>query len=271
MPSTEIIILAQGTQERLGHHLGPKQLLALPRCGNIPIMCRTTRQAWQRSDWWPTIVTWPHVRAGLSWSAPDGERKTITPAYVSLPEPGNSSLKGIARYLEQRTQSGRHYDHTIVLLGDVVYSWACLDAIWRQSKTCGFVGTSDLSSGSGELWGVAWSREHELSMIADLQDAMLRHPPFEDTYQPGQLRRWITGWRRGDIVDHVAKATIAMRYAAVDDYTHDIDRPSDLFLLPALSVSAAADDARHGVSWEGVTWDGLATADLPSTRPQEDL
>ncbi len=256
----EVIILAQGTQQRLGRQHGPKQLLGLPACGGVPIMCRTVRQVFSLSDWWPTIVTWAHVRiVGLSWPIDSG-RRTVMPAYFELLDPGNSSLKGIARYLEQRERSGRRYDRTIVLLGDVVYSWACLGAIWQMSNTYGFVGTSDISSGGGELWGVAWEREFDSRMMADLRDALLRHPPFEDAYQPGQLRRWITGWQRGDITDHVAKYRRTGSYVDIDDYTHDIDIPHDLVLLPELSVAAAADDAKHGMSWDGVSWERATPA-----------
>src|SRR3981189_2330294 len=97
--NTEFIILAQGTQQRLGNHLPPKQLLPLPFCGQIPILCRTVRQVFQISGGWcPTIGTWPGMKAALSWG---NAIEWVNPAYITLPDPGNSSLKGIARYIEQ--------------------------------------------------------------------------------------------------------------------------------------------------------------------------
>jgi choline kinase len=261
--NTQVIILAQGTQQRLGRQFGPKQLFALPACGGVPIMCRTVRQVWHMTaGWWPTIVTWSDVKAAISWLTHEGNPGyTVTPAYYTLSEPGNSSLKGIARYLEQR--GIQRFDHTVVLLGDVVYSWACLESIWKMTSAWGFVGTSNLSNSTGELWGVAWSREHEDGMIRQLGDALLRHPPFEDEYQPGQLRRWITGWQRGALEDHVAKLAHHGSYLAIDDYTHDIDLPRDMVMLPDLSASAAADDALRGVSWTGASWDPTIMATLP--------
>lgn len=263
----EIIILAQGTQQRLRPYAGFKQLLPLPACGGVPLLCRTVRLVWVRCGIWPTItaVTWPDVRGRSDIRFPhNGQNIVVAPAYVPLADPGNSSLKGIARYLE--TRGGRRYEQTVVLLGDVVYSWACLDALWQIADGHGFVGTKDLASDRGEVWGVAWHRRHEDDMMSALRDALLRHPPFDDNYQPGQMRRWITGWARGDLRDHVAKHRALGRYADIDDYTHDIDVPHDLALLPELSAAAASDDEAHGMSWTDVSWGpGLAQGGAPMT------
>jgi hypothetical protein len=252
--TTEIVILAQG-QRRLGAH-GPAQLLPLPSCGGVPILCRTVRQvsllqsSTADGEWWPKIVAWQDVRAGISWPGGfPGGVSTVTPAYVELGDPGNSALQGIARYLERRHQENRHYDRTIVLLGDVVYSWQCLLALWEISEIGGFVGTRDLALDKGELWGVAWSRTLEDRMVSGLRDALLRHP-LGDEYQHGQLRRWVSGWRRGDMADHISKLRRAESYVDIDDYTHDIDCTRDIVLLPILSSAAAADDKLHDVTWE---------------------
>lgn len=247
--STEVIILAQGAQPRLGNHHGPRQLLFLPACG-VPILYRTIRQCYHLLDHlsWPTVVTWPEVAAvSRSWNV-QCCNGVVAAAHHTLPDPGNSALKGIARYLELREQQGRRYQRTIVLLGDVVYSWACLEALWEKDR--GFVGTSNLSLSKGELWGVAWSRRYEDWMMTQLRDALLRHPPFDDEHEPHQLRRWISGCQRGDMADHVVKLRWTGNYTDIEDYTHDIDIPHDLVLLPELSTAAAADDAKHGVFWE---------------------
>lgn len=244
---TEVIILAQGSQKRLGMAHGYKQLLPLPACGGMPILERTYRQV---GEWfkWPSVTlvstaelaqASPKVRCAVS---------EIDGGLVELPDPGNSSLKGIARYLELRG-SNHSAARTVVLLGDVVYSWHCLQEIFSLSRTYGFVGTSDLSAGGGELWGVAWARDFEGAMLSDLGDALLRHPPFDDEYQPGQMRRWISGMKRGAIEIHVFNMRRTGHYVAVDDYTRDIDLPAHLALLPKLSESAAADDHVNNAPW----------------------
>lgn len=266
--STEVIILAQGTQKRLGTQHGYKQLLPLPACGGTPILVRTLRQLREFGvpNKQTTVVAWNSLAGS---NAPDGgsipwavikPEQGMHPWTLQLQDPGNSSLKGIARYLElaggQERGRGRS-EVTIVLLGDVVYSWRCLEAIVTgpagrhggPDPGFWFVGTRDLSASGGELWGIGWKRSFEESMIATLGDALLRHPPFEDEYQPGQLRRWITGWRRGDLVDHVQQIRRTNNYIDVDDYTRDIDTPAHLALIPQLSEVAAADDALHGVIW----------------------
>lgn len=247
--SVEVIILAQGNQTRLRGLSGYKQMQPLPSCGGAPILARTLQQLCrivnERST--ITMVAWP----GLGQFELRGQSGESAPEYrhVTLPSPGNSSLKGISRYLELRGE--RHtFSSTLVLLGDVVYSWACLDAIARSAGTWGFVGTSDLNGSRGELWGVAWDRDYETQMMSLLADAMLRHPPFDDDYQPGQMRRWISGFRRGDLADHRDQLAASVHYRSIDDYTRDIDLPSHVSMLPALSMSAAADDAAHGMMWE---------------------
>lgn len=258
---TEVIILAQGTQKRLGMTHGFKQLLPLPACGNTPIMARTVRQVLRMAP--PgredaahlynagvlppvaiTILSWPDMLAPY----PETSTLRLATRCVSLAHPGNSSLKGVARYLETRSHD-HPADTTIVLLGDVVYSWACLNALSRLGGSCGFAGTSNLSGSAGELWGVAWARAHEAQMLQDLRDALLRHPPFEDEYQCGQLRRWIVGWRRGDTADHVARLRRAGQYVDVDDYTMDVDLPTDIPKLVPAARAAVLDDAANHLTW----------------------
>jgi hypothetical protein len=253
-PSTEVVILAQGTQSRLGRDVGFKQLLQLPACGGVQIMGRTITQCTSFVKPWDImVVTWPEIWQEWSGSLPPRAR----PAMMTLADPGNSSLKGIARYLEcdlrRAGMFGPRPDRTVVLLGDTVYSWECLSALFEAAADWGFVGTPDLSASSGELWGVAWHRSAEDRMLTELRDALARHPPFEGEYQPGQMRRWISGWRRGDIVNHVDKLRRHGHYTDISDYTHDIDIPAHITLLPWLSEAAAADDAQHGLVWPGVS------------------
>jgi len=246
LEATEVIILAHGAERRMGGQQGPRQLLPLPTCGGAPILSRTLRQL---SVLWPQVtatVVAPMAITDMLFSRCQWPIYTVC---FELPAPGNSALKGFARYLELRETQGRRYQRTIVLLGDVVYSWDCLQQIWEMSADYGFVGTRNLSLSKGDLWGAGWSRPYEDWMMTKLRDALLRHPPFDDDPEPSQLRRWISGMQRGDLADHIAKLRWASHYAYVDDYTHDIDIPHDLVLLPDLSTLAAEDDAKHGVIW----------------------
>lgn len=256
----DAIILAQGTQQRLGHAVGRKQLLPLPACGGLPIMARTVKQLLAYGRVHPvrvTVVTWPDVIHDPAWlraiqSTPCAHSEALQAndvqlRYVTLSNPGNSSLKGIARYLEEQPKDSQA-EYTAVLLGDVVYSWRCLRRVVEAAGHAdgGFVGTSTLSSSGGEIWGIGWSRMSADRMMVDLRDALLRHPPVDDEYQPGQLRRWLVGWRRGDIKDHVTRARTSGRYFAVDDYTMDVDLPYHVPKLGDAAIAAARDDAEYG-------------------------
>lgn len=233
MLDTEVVILAQDAGTQFGYGLTPRHLSRLPACDGYSIIARTIAQVRRLTTWWPTVITWDFIQSEIAHDS--------GLACVQLEDPGNSALKGVARYLELRAQQGRRYERTIVLLGDVVYSWACLKSIWEMSGAFGFVGTKDLSLEKGDLWGVAWCRLHEERMLAQLRDALLRHP-LGDEHCPSQLRRWITGWQRGRLEDHVARMRRVDAYIDIDDYTHDIDVPMDLVMLPDLSQAAAADD-----------------------------
>ena len=244
--TTHIVILAQGRQERLASVLTtPKQLVPLPACNNTPILQRTLLQlnmSCAPATTRVTVVGWHEVTKELRHGMLDVEA-------TSLADPGNSSLKGIHRYLEthELTAGAARADRMVVLLGDVVYSWLCLEAIFAGFATdtpkCRFVGSDNISPAGGELWGLAWQRSDkptQVAMMAGLERAIAKHPPYE-SYQPGQMRRWM--WQI-----HPAFQTTA-KYRRVDDYTHDIDTPKDLSLVQGLSEKAAADDAVHGVTW----------------------
>jgi hypothetical protein len=260
-----------------------KQLLPLPACNDTPILHRTIRQLWNLigidGNYDPAVTVTivgslamaeELVYAGVRVSPPGGgvlwsersRRPRVTelarwvdhrdyyPDVQTLRDPGNSSLKGISRYLDlpPSALTSGHFDRRVVLLGDVVYSWACLQAIldvgppWCMK----FVGTSDLSRSAGELWGVSWTWEAEKDMRAALADAMHRHPPFVE-YQCGQMRRWL--WSQDDLYANRTGMGERPWFQAVDDFTKDIDVPSDLLLIPGLSERACNDDREHGVAW----------------------
>lgn len=253
---TQIIILAQGVQSRLPDLDVPKQWLPLTACGGAPILQRTLMQAWtllkcQVGDLPDiTVVGWHALREQIRWGmgvkvSPD---TWFTPHTYEMHEPGNSSLKGIHRALDQlRPQWGRTTegvpDHTVVLLGDVVYSWRCLEAL-LDVKRATVAATSDLSPGGGELWGISWPKMWEPWVYGALVEALDKHPPFKD-YQCGQLRRWY--WEMRDLAREVGQE--GATFVPIDDYTDDVDVPADVANLPATSIEAALDDATRGITW----------------------
>lgn len=287
---THVIILAQGQQKRLPNLPVAKQLLPLPACGNTPILHRTIRQCWNLlaphldpATMQPdagghigvsaiphciTVVSWLPVTEGLmisgvpvsSYVTPDGATPTIYyPDICTLPDPGNSSLRGIDRYLRQAAdeRTRAHYERTVVLLGDVVYSWAALGAIFAGTHWgMGFVGTTDIGPAGGELWGISWNRNNEHPMYTCLANALTKHPSFTE-YQCGQMRRWLweidklcTGRTPRD-PQYVPPVSDARRtwFRAIDDYTRDIDLPVHVEQLGDLALRAAADDLANGMAW----------------------
>lgn len=179
---------------------------------------------------------------------------------MSLDHPGNSSLKGAGKVLSSRWEFWKHGDAerrwlpfspwpaaqnaglTVILLGDVIYSWTCLQALLQPYPALPhlFIGTSDLGPSTGEIWGIRWSVDGNLAMNDALVAAVLSHPPFAD-YQPGQLRRWL--------FQLDGKTPPWSNYIAVDDYTKDIDLPEHLGLVAGISELAAIDDDRHGLAY----------------------
>ncbi len=104
--NTHIIILAQGAQTRLLNLPVAKQTLPLPACGNEAILSRTLHQlvAMSCDDnatdvMQVAVVTWPHVIEALGIDRPVVVGGRFMHTAESLTHPGNSSLKGIARYL----------------------------------------------------------------------------------------------------------------------------------------------------------------------------
>lgn len=260
---TKIIILAQGTQQRLIGVTTPKCLLPLPACSNAPIVGRTLRML-QRIENERTrdnfviagvvLVSWAEVFDGLRREAV----RLSSPAMlafdpISLPAPGNSSLKGIRRYCDNACVFGVTPDdfdqptRYAVLFGDTVYSWAALGHIVKGiGCDAAFVGTENLSNSGGELWGVSWVHPRAtMTMSQALDQAMEKHPPVTDIYQPGQMRNWL--WA----IDRALTGTSLSRiwWRAEIGYTMDVDLPEHIPLLRGVSEIAAHDDAAHGMEW----------------------
>lgn len=286
---SHVIILAQGNQSRLPDLQYPKQLLLLDgneKLGRAPVTIldrtiamvqhlakrdgntvhitvvggKAIQDHLQPSDPISSSVLYVRTAENIEYFAaparPDGV------SFMSLNQPGNSSLKGAGKVLSSRwsawcNDAGGHkpadlpwppmegLETTVVLLGDVIYSWTCLQVLTLPAAADRlFVGTSDLGPSSGEIWGIRWNTDGNHAMRDSLIAAIQSHPAFSD-YQPGQLRRWLFTLE--------GKTPPWPSYVAVDDYTKDIDLPEHLALITEISRLAAADDELHGLQYKLVS------------------
>lgn len=279
-----VIILAQGQQARLPRLLVPKQLLALKACqftnraARATILERTLCQLALLGYETITVVCGGALKAAVEVIVPAVYSQTGQAPHVlahELADPGNSSLKGIHRYL---TTSGNALAaesdgfQNVVLLGDVVYSWECLRKISEGTHWgMGFVGSPDLSRSGGELYGISWRAGAHVTMMELLERAMRRHPPHDRVYQCGQLRRWLweadmlcaAGEYGESYFGELAAVTRSGAkpaawtpaglprtwFTVCDDYTDDVDVPDDVKGLDDLSTLAALDDENNGLRW----------------------
>lgn len=258
-----VIILAQG-QERVPDMLRPRQMIGLPLCGGMAIMGRTIMMARELDrDARITVVSelelyapmfrWAPAKLDGEWPAPSSYEKLIALRgdvdleTTELPDPGTSALKGISRYLDHRRDVENlgalefTPSQTVVLLGDCVYSWRCMNVLFSDALPYNFVGTSELTDARGDIWGITWRKDADDVLQGWMKKALRKHPAT-DTYHASQLRQWL----------FVARAELDPQpalYTAVDDYTRDFDVPSDLDHLYAVSGRAAMDDIAHGLHW----------------------
>jgi hypothetical protein len=251
-----VIVLAQGSQRRLGIEQ-PKSTLPLPACGDVPIVARTIYmldELFYNADAQADVelVCWPTVSAVLAQRM---RGILVDLSYSTLEEPGNSSLKGISRFLActrglSWPPSAGH-DVTSVLFGDCVYSWDCLRKIVHGAVGHWFVVSPDISRSGGELWGLSWRASDEQAMLGWLEEAIEFHPPFVD-YQPGQMRRWMHRalTPNGQYECHAVTPEaigVSPHVITVGDYTMDIDLPQHLQELDRLSIAAKNDDIENGM------------------------
>ena len=211
------IIMAQGCQRRLKHVLDhPKQLL---KVGDETILSRTIRLVWEPHYGNPdvAVIGWPELLDTVFGVA---ELHTFN-------EPGNCILEGIAgcRLLFDK-------ERTVILLGDVVYSRAAIEAIYADERPVFAAGSSDLTSSTGELYAFSFTREWEANVVRLLHTRSC-FGTLHKKYQPGHLRE----------LYRALKSYYGESYLTIDDYTTDIDTEEDLETFGALVEKALADDA----------------------------
>lgn len=234
-----VVILCQGKQTRMEGLSHPKQLLGLhcPKNGRtITILERTCRQV--RHHMGPDV----HITV-VADQVKFASAIDYCDRVVDLVNPGNSSLKGLHRYLASGYAAGHRDDATLVLLGDVVYSNGDMGLITTSELSAlSFLTTHDLSPSDGELFAVWWpARDHRVVMDT-LDDAMQKHPPFHDTYQPGQMRRLLWAARERSDRRNMYQFN---SYA----YTRDFDTTEQLIHLASIADSAWVDDIEQEMPW----------------------
>src|SRR5271154_6087227 len=101
-----VVVLAQGQQSRLPGIDRAKQLLPLPACGGVTILQRTLIQLalMKLEECSVKVIADERIARHPSWTAPPQRlaealyRPDFDVTIETLKDPGNSSLKGLARY-----------------------------------------------------------------------------------------------------------------------------------------------------------------------------
>lgn len=147
---------------------------------------------------------------------------------VSLEDPGHCVLTGIQLVKDYWKDGG------VILLGDVIYSIPCLVSLLRSNRVL-FVGTEDLSSSTGELFGMHISPEGAEEIIWALEGAgihCMRNPPVEP--QGGHLRGLLWQLAGDSSRNPNARNTplfLSVKNFGHPDYTIDLDSPDSLLRI----------------------------------------
>lgn len=206
-----VVVMAQGRQSRFEGVLDhPKQLLRFPGGGTV--LGRTLEQLRAFGGPIAVVASWDS-----SW---DVLRDRSDVVRVALDEPGETVLNG----LWQMTDVD---DDLVVLLGDVVFSSAAMDAIYFQaiSGNLRFFGrrTASAITGKpyGELFALTLPRRHRTMVRFVLSS--------------------LSGGKLWDLL-RLVERNDELCFFNVDDYTDDVDTPDDLVnVWPKLCEAVAGD------------------------------
>lgn len=202
-----ILIMCHGKQQRISLPY-PKHLHVV---ADRPIIYRTIDFC-RQAGFDDIFVVAPN---DSHWQGAQRDRKFTL---LSLEDPGHCVLAGI-KLVEEHWENG-----ATILLGDVIYSPPCLLTLLHSQKTL-FVGTEDLSSSTGELFGVHISPDR----VVEIKQAMdhltcLKNPPVDP--QGGHLRHLL--WqlagessRKPNMRD--TDLFVSTRSLWYSDYTLDLD------------------------------------------------
>ncbi len=265
------MVMAHGEQKRLPMLRICKQLLDLPLSGNIPILARTLLtlpDVIDPNDDAPSVTVVGPMQIADTLGFARRHDREVHGAFVHggdpgmqvlrLKEPGNSLLRGLGAirpWLAGDVElcgdivvdpSAGDY-RVVVLLGDVVFSRACLRALFSSRRPMEWAVTPDLSPSTGEVFGFSYSRDATPEVLACLDEVNEKPPAFE-AYQPGTCRKLLWRWQAhrdaaiGGIGVVTCTPSVAECCTLITDFTKDIDTPEDLRRLSELDYAAWKDD-----------------------------
>lgn len=216
-----VVILAQGPQDRMPFEIyGPKHLLPVAR---EPVVFRTLRMLGELGfqDIVAVTKTWEHPAA----------RKFVAP------DPCHCILK---RMMQTLDLWGKR--RTFLLLGDVVWSWVALQAVMGDRRSLLFAGARDATISCGELFAMTWAASENDRVAGTLRASPCGWEQHERG-QPGHLRYLLRaliaplgGPNNPPIPWHELP-----NYLTIEDYTCDIDTPTDWQRMQSLEQIILAD------------------------------
>lgn len=221
-----VIVMCQGQQRRLPNLTHSKHMLEV---GGEPILSRTLRLLATHiggASKCPVVV---FGNKDLMPALQAGERAGLrSPLLAQFPAPGTCVVDGILAARAAWDWDGR----TTILLGDVVWSSLALTAFLLDQRPLVFAGTPDISNSGGEVFGVSFTNEKEMTVLT--MSCPCRKVNFSIP-QGGHLRRllWHAQAQRG-LVAPDGQTWHPDLYLPITDWTDDVDTPADVARLPEL-------------------------------------
>ena len=253
-----ILIMCQGQQRRLPDLKHPKHLLKVgdemivARTLRLIDQCRTAQYGLDGHDQYDSV----------SVLGPNGLARCGVPFVLELAEPGLCVVEGLIAASRYFGIVGRR---TIVLLGDVVWSRAALEAVLADRRPIMFAGTPDLTASTGEVFALAFDdpeRVENLCRTCPCRVDGARRRLFAKQ-QGGHLRR-LLWWTQ----DHFRLRPPHRQtwhpdvYLPITDWTDDIDTPADVARLPEFARCAEQEE-RQRAGWAAYLERNASINDAP--------
>lgn len=220
----KVLIMAQGQQRRLQHHIDcPKHFVELR---GLPLIERTMTQLISHGIKDISIIA-PRSSLWLQLS------KTFSVKIKPLRAPGLGLLDGIYQTSPMWAKRGR----TVILLGDVVFSNNALKSILSDKGLIRFFGRLGPNRVTGcpygELFGFSFFPSAHKPISDLLNDRLFRRQQVNPGHF-GQL--WALYYR---LLESPCKSLLK----SIEDFTDDIDTPSDLMSIPRLLEAIIRDES----------------------------